>query len=90
MTVPTGVRLREAGPGDAAALLALKRSLDLETSFMLLEPDELTDDEHDIAADLAAKVAAGNSVVMLAEAGLSATRKRGAAGSAAARPPRTS
>jgi RimJ/RimL family protein N-acetyltransferase len=68
MTVPTGVRLREAGPGDAAALLALKRSLDLETSFMLLEPDERTEDEQDIAADLAAKVAAGNSVVMLAEA----------------------
>jgi RimJ/RimL family protein N-acetyltransferase len=67
MTVPAGVRLREARPADAAALLALKRSLDLETSFMLLEPDERTDDEHDIAADLAA-MAAGNSVVMLAEA----------------------
>jgi RimJ/RimL family protein N-acetyltransferase len=66
--VPAGVLLREARPADAAALLALKRSLDLETSFMLLEPDERTDDEHDIAADLAAKVAAGNSVVMLAEA----------------------
>jgi hypothetical protein len=64
MTVPAGVRVREAEPADAAALLALKRSLDLETSFMLLEPDE----EHDIAADLAAKVAVGNSVVMLAVA----------------------
>lgn len=31
--------MREAGSADAAALLALKRSLDLETSFMLLEPD---------------------------------------------------
>jgi len=68
MTVPTGLRLREAGPGDAAALLALKRILDLETSYMLLEPDERTEDEHDIAADLAAKVAADNSVLMLAEA----------------------
>ena len=68
MTVPTGVRLREAVKGDAAALLALKRSLDLETSFMLLEPDERTEDEHDVAADLASVADAGNSVVMLAEA----------------------
>ncbi len=68
MTVPAGVRLREAEPTDAAALLALMRSLDLETSFMLLEPDERTDDERDIAADLAAMAAVGNSVVMLAEA----------------------
>jgi RimJ/RimL family protein N-acetyltransferase len=68
MTVPAGVRLREAEPTDAAALLALMRSLDLETSFMLLEPDERTDDEHDIAADLAATAAADNSMVMLAEA----------------------
>ena len=68
MTVPAGVRLREAEPTDAAALLALMRSLDLETSFMLLEPDERTDDERDIAADLAAMAAADNSVVMLAEA----------------------
>jgi GNAT superfamily N-acetyltransferase len=60
--------LREARPTDAAALLALKRSLDLETSFMLLEPDERTEDEHDIAANLATVAAADNSVVMLAEA----------------------
>ena len=60
--------MREAEPGDATALLALKRSLDLETSFMLLEPDERTEDEHDVAADLASVAAAGNSVVMLAEA----------------------
>ena len=60
--------MREAVPGDAAALLALKRSLDLETSFMLLEPDERTEDEHDVAADLATVAAADNSVVMLAEA----------------------
>ncbi len=62
-----GVRFREAAAGDAAALLALMRSLDLETSFMLREPDERTEDEHDVAADLAATAAAGNSVVMLAE-----------------------
>jgi cystathionine gamma-synthase len=66
---PAGVRFREAGPGDAAALLALKRGLDLQTSFMLLEPDERTEDEQDIAADLATVAAAGNSVVLVAEAG---------------------
>jgi RimJ/RimL family protein N-acetyltransferase len=68
MTVPAGVRFRQAEHADAAALLALMRSLDLETSFMLPEPDEPTDDEHDFAADLAATAAADNSVVMLAEA----------------------
>jgi hypothetical protein len=39
--VLAGFRFREAGPADAAALLALKRSPDRETSFMLMEPDEL-------------------------------------------------
>ena len=67
LEIPAGFRFREAGPGDAAALLALKRGLDQETSFMLLEPDERTENEQDIAADLAAMAAAGNSVVMLAE-----------------------
>jgi hypothetical protein len=36
----TADRVRMAGPGDAAALLRLKRRLDRQTSFMLLEPDE--------------------------------------------------
>jgi len=33
-------RIRIAGPGDPAALLRLKQRLDLQTAFMLLEPDE--------------------------------------------------
>jgi RimJ/RimL family protein N-acetyltransferase len=33
-------RLRIAGPADAPALLALKRQLDDQTSFMLIEPGE--------------------------------------------------
>jgi hypothetical protein len=92
MTIPTGVRLCEAGPGDAAALLALKRSLDLETSFMLLEPDERTDEEHNIAAHLAATAIADNSVVVIAEAygQLLGYAEARAAGSVAAGPPRTS
>ncbi len=34
------VRIRAAGPWDAAALLDLKRRLDSETSFMMFEPGE--------------------------------------------------
>gem|GEM_PF-1409539 len=34
------VRIRTAGPQDAAALLGLKRRLDQETSFMMFEPGE--------------------------------------------------
>jgi hypothetical protein len=33
-------KIRLAGPGDAAALLALQRRLDTQSSFMLLEPQE--------------------------------------------------
>jgi RimJ/RimL family protein N-acetyltransferase len=60
------MRFREAGPGDAAALLALKRRLDRETSFMLLEPDERTETAHDVAADLG-RLAGSNSVVIVAD-----------------------
>jgi RimJ/RimL family protein N-acetyltransferase len=62
-----GLRLRVAGPGDAAALLALKENLDRETSFMLLEPGERTVDEQDVAADLDTVAGTVNSVVILAE-----------------------
>jgi RimJ/RimL family protein N-acetyltransferase len=61
-----GVRFREAAPGDAKALLALKRQLDRETSFMLLEPDEREETAEDIAADLE-HLAGSNSVVIVAE-----------------------
>jgi hypothetical protein len=33
-------KIRLAGPGDAAALLALQRRLDTQSSFMLLERQE--------------------------------------------------
>jgi RimJ/RimL family protein N-acetyltransferase len=62
-----GVRFREAGPGDAAALLALKQDLDRETSFMLIEPGERTDTAADVAAELAQLAGAPNSVVIVAE-----------------------
>jgi RimJ/RimL family protein N-acetyltransferase len=57
---------RVAGPGDAAGLLALKKQLDRETSFMLLEPDERTEDTADIAADLSTVAGAANCTVVVA------------------------
>ena len=45
-----GLRLRVAGPGDAAGLLALKQALDRETPFVLLEPGERTESVDDVAA----------------------------------------
>jgi ribosomal protein S18 acetylase RimI-like enzyme len=62
-----GPRFREAGPGDAAALLALKQDLDRETSFMLIEPGERTDTAADVAAELAQLAGAPNSVLIVAE-----------------------
>jgi RimJ/RimL family protein N-acetyltransferase len=61
------VEIRTATPGDAAALLALKRALDRETRFMLLEPDERTETEADLEEELRAIEARANSVVLVAE-----------------------
>lgn len=63
----TGLRFRPAGPGDAAELLALKKDLDRETSFMLLEPGERTEDDAEVAAELTSLAAAANSVLIVAE-----------------------
>jgi RimJ/RimL family protein N-acetyltransferase len=65
----SGVRMRPAGPGDAAALLALKQRLDRETSFMLLEPSERDADVPALARELEDTARSGNSVVIVAEAG---------------------
>jgi GNAT superfamily N-acetyltransferase len=48
-------------------LLALKKQLDRETTFMLLEPDERTEDSADIAADLSSLAGAANGIVVVAE-----------------------
>jgi len=64
---PDAVRFREAGPGDAAALLALKQGLDRETSFMMFEPDERAETEADVAAQLGRATDEANSVVIVAE-----------------------
>ena len=62
-----GPRLRAAGPGDAARLLALKKDLDRETSFMLLEPGERRENRSDVAADLAYVANQVNAIVIVAE-----------------------
>ena len=57
---------RAAGPGDAASLLALKKQLDRETSFMLLEPEKRTEDSADIAVDLSSMAGAASTTVVVA------------------------
>ena len=66
-TAPGGVRFREAGPGDAAAVLALKQDLDRETAFMLLEPGERSETVQDVAGELERVAAAANSVMIVAQ-----------------------
>jgi ribosomal protein S18 acetylase RimI-like enzyme len=62
------VQIREATPDDGGALLALKRALDRETNFMLLEPDERTTTEAEVADQLRRVTAQSNSVVLVADA----------------------
>jgi GNAT superfamily N-acetyltransferase len=63
------VLIREATVDDARLLMGLKRALDRETSFMLLEPDERTTTEREIAGQLRGIAARPNSVVLVAEEG---------------------
>jgi RimJ/RimL family protein N-acetyltransferase len=60
--------IRQATPGDAGALLALKQALDRETRFMLVEPGERTATEEDVAEQLRRVAAQPNSVVLVADA----------------------
>ena len=64
-----GVRMRAAGPDDAAALLQLKQRLDQETSFMLLEAGERGASVQTLAGELESAARSGNSVVIVADAG---------------------
>ena len=61
--------VRVAGPDDAAALLRLKQRLDLQTSFMLLEPDERETSVRALADELGTVARSGNSVVIVAKSG---------------------
>ncbi|MHB1500383.1 MAG: GNAT family N-acetyltransferase [Candidatus Dormibacteria bacterium] len=61
------VRVREARAQDAAALLTLKRQLDQESAFMLLEPSERVEHPDEVAAAIQRLVNSGNSVVGVAE-----------------------
>jgi len=64
---PPDVRMRAAGPDDAAALLQLKQRLDQETSFMLLEAGERDASVPTLAGELESAARSGNSVVIVAE-----------------------
>ena len=64
-----GVRMRAAGPDDAAALLRLKQRLDQETSFMLLEAGERDASVPALDQELDRGARSGNSVVIVAEIG---------------------
>jgi len=66
---PADVRMRAAGPDDAAALLRLKQRLDQETSFMLLEAGERDASVPTLAGELEGAARSGNSVVIVAEIG---------------------
>lgn len=59
--------LRIAGPDDAAALMKLKQSLDEQTSFMLLEPDERDTSIQTLARHLEEVSRSENSVVIVAD-----------------------
>jgi RimJ/RimL family protein N-acetyltransferase len=61
--------VREATAQDAGGLLALKRALNRETSFMLLESDERTTTETEMAEQLRTVEARPNSVVLVADRG---------------------
>jgi RimJ/RimL family protein N-acetyltransferase len=61
------VRIRAAVPRDAAALLDLKRLLDLQTSFMMFEPGERDSTVQDLARELGRAAGSPNSVVLVAE-----------------------
>lgn len=62
------IDIRVATPEDAGALLGLKRVLDHETRFMVLEPGERTATETDVAEELRSITAQPNSVVLVADA----------------------
>jgi RimJ/RimL family protein N-acetyltransferase len=66
---PPDARIRAARPDDAAALLRLKRRLDQETSFMLLEAGERDASVPALARELGSAARSGNSVVIVAEIG---------------------
>jgi RimJ/RimL family protein N-acetyltransferase len=59
--------IRAAAPDDAGPLLELKRALDRESTFMLLEPDERRTTEPDERMHLEAVGDSPNSTVLVAE-----------------------
>jgi RimJ/RimL family protein N-acetyltransferase len=58
--------IRPAAPDDAAALVDLKRALDEETAFMLLEPGERRDTRDDMERRLRTIESEENSIFLVA------------------------
>jgi RimJ/RimL family protein N-acetyltransferase len=61
------MKIRHATPQDATALLALKRALDRETTFMMFEPDERTSSVDDERRALVELLTQSNSTLLIAE-----------------------
>jgi RimJ/RimL family protein N-acetyltransferase len=61
------ITIRPITVDDAAAFLDLRRHIDTETKFMLLEPDERTTTVEQVRERLAAWLATDNKMVFLAE-----------------------
>lgn len=66
---PPAPQVRIAVPADAPALLRLRQRLDLETEFMLLQPDERDPSPEPLAEHLTASARSANSVAMVAVQG---------------------
>lgn len=68
-TFLAGVQIRSVRLDEAERLLALKRRLDCESHFMLLEADERTGTAEELADELRLLSRAPNSTLLVAEAG---------------------
>jgi RimJ/RimL family protein N-acetyltransferase len=63
------ITIREATPVDAAPLLTLRRQLDRETAFMMIEPDERMATVDDQRAELEDIASRDNATLLVADAG---------------------
>lgn len=61
------IKFREITKKDGLNLLGLKKKLDMETEFMLIEPDERKDTEADIIAEIKSFHANPGSIIIAAE-----------------------
>lgn len=69
MSSSTPLEIREVTLDDTAALLSLKRRLDRESDFMMLEPDERATTEEEERGHIADVLVRNNSTILVADAG---------------------